>query len=72
MAVVALLVEFVARDPDLLGVDDDHEISRVDVWRELRLALAAKRVRDPGGQTAERLTVGIDDVPLAGNLTRLG
>src|SRR5206468_2883096 len=55
VAVVALLVEFVARDPDLLGVDDDHEISRVDVWRELRLALAAKRVRDPGGQTAERL-----------------
>src|SRR5580765_2060684 len=46
VAVIPLLVELVARDLDLLRVHDDDEVTRVDVRRELRLALAAKRVGD--------------------------
>src|SRR4029077_2446542 len=52
VAVVALLVELVAGDLDLLCVDDDHEIPRVDVPRCLRLALAADNVRVAGRQRA--------------------
>ena len=40
--VVHLVVELVARDRDLLGVDDDDEVAGVDVRRVLRLALAAQ------------------------------
>ena len=43
---VHLLVELLARDADLLRVDDDHEVARVDVRRVLRLALPAERVGD--------------------------
>src|SRR5277367_5889206 len=65
MAVVDLLVELVARDRDLLAVDDDDEVSRVHVRGELRLVLAAQPVGDLGRETAEGLTVGIDDIPVA-------
>src|SRR5436190_7626399 len=66
--VVALLVQLVPRDLDLLGVHDDDEIAGVDVRRVGRLALAAQRVRDAGRQTPEGLTLGVDDVPLTGDL----
>src|SRR5262249_50874757 len=49
---VALLVELVPGDLDLLRIHDDHEVARVDVRRELRLPLSAKRVGDPGRQPA--------------------
>jgi hypothetical protein len=72
MAVIALLVELVARDDDLLGVHDDDEIARVHVRRVDRLALAAQRVGDLGRQPSEGLTLGVDDVPVARDLSRLG
>ena len=65
VAVVELRVALVAGDPDLLGVDDDHEVACVDVRRVLGLALAAQRVRDLGRQPAEGLALGVDDVPVA-------
>src|SRR4249919_2912301 len=72
VAVVALLVELVAGDLDLLRVDDDDEVARVDVRRVLRLALAAERVGDLGRETAERLALVVDEIPLARDLSRLG
>src|SRR5215468_10388082 len=72
MAVVALLVELVAGDLDLLRVHDDDEVARVDVRRELRLALAAERVGDLSGETAERLSLGVDEIPLTRDFSRLG
>src|SRR5262249_42058014 len=69
--VVALLVELVARDVDLLRVHDDNEVARVDVRRVRRLALAAEGVGDAGRQPPEGLALGVDDVPLAGNLAGL-
>src|SRR3954463_15475661 len=71
MAVVALLVELVPSDLDLLRVDDDDEIAGVDVRRVRSLAFAAERVGNAGRQATERLALGIDDVPVAGDLARL-
>jgi hypothetical protein len=72
VAVVPLLVELVAGDLDLLGVDDDDEVAGVDVRCVLGLALAAERVGDLGRQAAERLALGVDEIPLARDLSRLG
>jgi hypothetical protein len=71
VAVVALLVELVPGHDDLLRVDDDDEVAGVDVRRVLRLVLAAQGVRDAGREPAERLAVGVDDVPAALDLTGL-
>src|SRR4029453_13531214 len=70
--VVALLVELVARDLDALGVDDDDEVTGVDVRRVLGLALAAERVGDPRRKATKRLPLGVDEVPVAGDLARFG
>ena len=48
---------------DALAVDDDDEVARVDVRRVLRLELAAQRVGDARREAAERLAVGVDDIP---------
>src|SRR5438132_9490475 len=71
MAVVPLLVELVARDVDLLCVDDDDEVTGVHVRRVLRLALAAQRVGDTRRQTPERLPIGVDEVSLARDIALL-
>ena len=72
MPVVELLVELLAGDRDLLGVDDDHEVAGVHVRRVLRLALAAQRVRDARGETPERLAFGVDEIPALLDLAGLG
>src|SRR6188508_3176115 len=72
VAVVDLRLSLVPRDRDLLRVHDDDEVARVDVRRELGLALAAQDVRDPGRQPAEGLALRIDDVPLPLDLARFG
>src|SRR5947209_7674127 len=72
MPVVHLLVELLPRDRDLLGVDDDDEVARVDVRSERRLALAAQAVCDHGRKTAEGLPLGVDDEPVAFDLARFG
>src|SRR5205085_1471116 len=64
-AVVDLLLHLVPRHRDLLRVDDDDEVARVDVVGELWLALAAQAVGDLRRETAQGLTLGIDDVPVA-------
>src|SRR5437867_3194928 len=71
MPIDHLLVELLAGDLDLLGVDDDDEVAGVDVRRVLRRALAAQLVRDLSSQTAEGLALGIDDVPASLDLARL-
>src|SRR2546430_5026302 len=71
VTVVHLVVELVAGDGDLLGVDDDHEVARVDVRGVLGLVLAAERVGDLRSETPERLPFGVDEVPAALDLARL-
>ena len=65
VAVVELVVQLVAGDPDLGGVDHDHEVAGVAVRRVLGLALAAQRVGDLGREPAEGLALGVDHVPVA-------
>src|SRR5215204_6099014 len=65
MAVVALLGALVARHGDLLRIDHDDEVARVDVGRVGRLALPAQRVGDLGGEPAEGLALGVDEQPVA-------
>ena len=65
VAVVELLLELLAGHRDLLGVHDDHEVAHVAVRRVLGLALAPQRVRDLGGQPAERLAARVDHEPVA-------
>src|SRR5919198_4511486 len=71
MAVVELVVELVAGDMDLFGVNDDDEVARIDVRRVLRLRLAAQRVGDLGRQAAQGLPLGVDEVPAALDLAGL-
>src|SRR5207247_1652398 len=63
--VIELLVELLAGDGDLLGVDNYDEVTGVDVRRVLRLALAAQRVSDARGKPPEGLALGVHDVPTA-------
>src|SRR4051812_4388686 len=67
-----LLVELLAGEVDLLRVDDDHEVTRVDVRRVLRLLLPAQGVGDLRREPAQGLPLGVDDVPVALDLSRLG
>src|SRR5437773_619692 len=69
---VLLLLELLARQPDLGRVDDDHEVARVEVRREPRVGLPAQHRRDPGSEAAEDLALGVGDVPAARGARRLG
>src|SRR5687768_1651193 len=46
VTVVDLVLELAARDADLLGVDDDDEVARIDVRGVNRLVLATQPVRE--------------------------
>src|SRR3546814_4033688 len=64
-AVVRFVVQLVAGDVDLLGVDHDDVVAGVDVRGVDRLVLAAQAVREFGAEAAEGLAGGVDDVPVA-------
>src|SRR5262249_18850691 len=70
--VVELVVELVPGHGDLLRVHHDAEVARVDMGRELRLALAAQPVGDLRREPAQGLPLGVDDVPVALNFARFG
>ncbi len=69
---VELVGALVPGHRDLLRVDDDDEVAGVAVRGVLGLALAAQGVGDLGSQPAERLALGVDDVPVALAVRRLG
>src|SRR5262249_52134898 len=57
---------------DLVGVDDDDEVTAVDVGGERRLVLAAQQVGCRDGKAAKHHVRGVDDVPRPRGVTRLG
>src|SRR5688500_14805636 len=71
LALVDLVLELAAGDANLLGVDDDDEVARIDVRGVDRLVLAAQPMRQRRSQTAERFSLGIDEVPIAPDGLRL-
>ena len=65
VAVGHLLGPLVAGQVHLVGVDDDDEVTSVDVGRVHRLVLAPEEGGGLGGQTAQDNVLRVDDVPLA-------
>ena len=65
VAVGDLLHLLATRELDLVGVHDDHVVTRVHVGREDRLVLAAQDGRDLRGKTPQYLAAGINHVPAA-------
>ncbi len=60
-----LLLALVAAQGDLAGVDDDDEVTAVDVRSEGRLVLAAQQGGHVAGQAAQDDVGRVDDVPVA-------
>src|SRR5436305_6975450 len=46
MAIIDFLIQTSARDSNLLRVDDDHEISALEMWGKHWFMLAAQNLRD--------------------------
>src|SRR5690606_30120215 len=64
VAVGDLVVELAAGEGDLLRVDDDDEVTVVDVRGEARLVLPTEQGGDVGRQSAEDDVGSVDDVPV--------
>ena len=64
MGVVHLVVCLVAGHPELFGIDDDDEISGIDVRRVDGLVLAAQTEGDFTGHPAENLVGCVNHKPL--------
>ena len=62
--VVDLLLCLLAGQNSLVGVDNDHVVTAVNVGSEVDLVLAAQQVGSDHSGTAQGLTGCIDDVPL--------
>ena len=65
MMVVHLLIELLAGQNHLGGVDDDHMIAGVAVGSVGGLILTAQNRGNLAGQAAERHAVGVHNIPLA-------
>lgn len=63
---------FLAGDFDFFGIDDDDEITRVNVGRELRLVFASQDVGDSGSQTAKGFAFGVYDEPFISDVAVFG
>ena len=62
---VVLLGELVAGENGVLRVDDDDEVTAVNVRRVVNLALAAQQVGGESGGLAQGLAGRVENVPLA-------
>lgn len=71
VAMVKLVLELSTRHADLLSVDDDDVVARIDVRRVLGLVLTAQAPSDLRRKPAERLAVGVDEIPIAPDFRRL-
>ena len=64
MGAVVLLIQLLAGEDGLLGVDDDNAVAAVGVGGKLGLALAPQQVGGDDSGLAHGLAGGVDDVPL--------
>ncbi len=71
MPVVELVLELSAGHANLLGVDHDNIVAGIDMWRVLGLVLTTQAPRDFGRKAAERLAIGVDEIPIAPDFRRL-
>src|SRR5262245_15225643 len=61
---VTLLFFLLPGEPDFFRVDDNDEISSVDVWGENRFFFPAQEVRRLHRDATEHLVLGVNDPPL--------
>src|SRR6476661_2253377 len=71
VVVIALLLELSARQAYLIGVDDDHEVAGVEVWRVHGFVLATQKGRNLRRQASQWLAARVQYVPLAAHVGRL-
>ena len=64
---IHLVVFFSAREPDFVGVDDDHVIAGIQKRRVGRFILAHQQHSRFAGELAQDHVLGVDDMPLANN-----
>jgi len=67
-----LLLQLAAGEPDLGGVHHHHEVAPVHVPGEGRLVLAPDELGDLAGEPAEGDVSRVHDVPVVGDVARLG
>ena len=60
---VLLGVFFIPGEADLIGIDDDDEVSGVHVRSVLRVVLAAEDSGDFGAEAAQNGSISVDDEP---------
>ena len=72
VAAVVLLLQLLAGQNSLLGVDDHDEVAAVGVGGELRLVLAAQQGGRSGGSLAQGLARRVEDIPLADDVPLVG
>ena len=72
MTDVVFLLKLFAGEDCLFAVDDDNVISAIYMRCVSRLILAAKKICCKGRDSAERLALSVDNIPLAGNFAGLG
>src|SRR5262249_49814908 len=72
LTVVDLLLFLATGEDTLVDIDDDLEVTGVDVRRERPFLLAQQNTRHDDEKPTERVTGGFDDVPLPLDLDKLG
>ena len=68
VAVQLLAVSLVRREHGLVGIDDNHVVAGVEVWRVAGLVLAAQDVGYLGRETADNEAFRVEDMPRAFDL----
>ena len=69
---IRFLQVLLAANADFGGINDDHEITRVDVWSIDDFALATKKTGGLHRDVTEMLVGRIDNPPVAVDLVTLG
>ncbi|MNN67128.1 hypothetical protein D3C81_1827470 [compost metagenome] len=64
-AMVLLVLQLLAGNGNLVGIDDDQVITGVNMRGVDRLVLATQAASQLGGKTAQRLAGGVNEVPVA-------
>ena len=59
-----VLLQLLAGQDSLVGVDDDNEIATVNIGGEVGLVLATQQVSDGNGGTAQGLAGSVNNIPL--------
>src|ERR1051325_11281112 len=69
---IALLLFFFSGQPHFLGINHDNEVTSIDMRSEDGLLFATQQLCCLDGDAAEHLVLGVDDPPLARDLSGFG